>query len=244
MTFSVQEDEDGVCRVTQELVQKSFPSVAYINLDGVPNMGNDIDDYLINSFQMSMLVTSHGEIGSEGEWGSFNANDDPNSPLCLLLFDENTHLMGHAVGVPKKAGRRMYGSWKSRCATMTFTRSIEEQLAAFTAQREETFAHYIAPEDIADSGAKYFLTGYNTGRGPTLLPGDSQAYHLWAQYTSGYVKQHCREMDRLMNRLPRDDRWRCFLFLDEDYQLLGYTMMTPPARAARQRTPISSPWAP
>lgn len=224
VTFSVQEDEDGVCRVTQELVQKSFPSVAYINLDGVPNMGNDIDDYLINSFQMSMLVTSHGEIGSEGEWGSFNANDDPNSPLCLLLFDENTHLMGHAVGVPKKAGGGVWQLEVTLC-DYDFTSLYEEQLAAFTAQREETFAHYIAPEDIADSGAKYFLTGYNTGRGPTLLPGDSQAYHLWAQYTSGYVKQHCREMDRLMNRLPRDDRWRCFLFLDEDYQLLGYTMM-------------------
>lgn len=224
VTFSVQEDEDGVCRVTQELVQKSFPSVAYINLDGVPNMGNDIDDYLINSFQMSMLVTSHGEIGSEGEWGSFNANDDPNSPLCLLLFDENTHLMGHAVGVPKKAGGGVWQPEVTLC-DYDFTALYEEQLAAFTAQREETFAHYIAPEDIAGSGAKYFLTGYNTGRGPTLLPGDSQAYHLWAQYTSGYVKQHCREMDRLMNRLPRDDRWRCFLFLDEDYQLLGYTMM-------------------
>lgn len=224
VTFSVQEDEDGVCRVTQELVQKSFPSVAYINLDGVPNMGNDIDDYLINSFQMSMLVTSHGEIGSEGEWGSFNANDDPNSPLCLLLFDENTHLMGHAVGVPKKAGGGVWQLEVTLC-DYDFTSLYEEQLAAFTAQREETFAHYIAPEDIAGSGAKYFLTGYNTGRGPTLLPGDSQAYHLWAQYTSGYVKQHCREMDRLMNRLPRDDRWRCFLFLDEDYQLLGYTMM-------------------
>lgn len=224
VTFSVQEDEDGVCRVTQELVQKSFPNVAYINLDGVPNMGNDIDDYLINSFQMSMLVTSHGEIGSEGEWGSFNANDDPNSPLCLLLFDENTHLMGHAVGVPKKAGGGVWQLEVTLC-DYDFTSLYEEQLVAFTAQREETFAHYIAPEDIADSGAKYFLTGYNTGRGPTLLPGDSQAYHLWAQYTSGYVKQHCREMDRLMNRLPRDDRWRCFLFLDEDYQLLGYTMM-------------------
>ena len=224
VTFSVQEDEDGVCRVTQELVQKSFPSVAYINLDGVPNMGNDIDDYLINSFQMSMLVTSHGEIGSEGEWGSFNANDDPNSPLCLLLFNENTHLMGHAVGVPKKAGGGVWQLEVTLC-DYDFTSLYEEQLAAFTAQLEETFAHYIAPEDIADSGAKYFLTGYNTGRGPTLLPGDSQAYHLWAQYTSGYVKQHCREMDRLMNRLPRDDRWRCFLFLDEDYQLLGYTMM-------------------
>lgn len=224
VTFSVQEDEDGVCRVTQELVQKSFPSVAYINLDGVPNMGNDIDDYLINSFQMSMLVTSHGETGSEGEWGSFNANDDPNSPLCLLLFDENTHLMGHAVGVPKKAGGGVWQLEVTLC-DYDFTSLYEEQLAAFTAQREETFAHYIAPEDIADSGAKYFLTGYNTGRGPTLLPGDSQAYHLWAQYTSGYVEQHCRKMDRLIDRLPRDDRWRCFLFLDEDYQLLGYTMM-------------------
>ena len=200
VTFSVQEDEDGVCRVTQELVQKSFPSVDYINLDGVPNMGNDIDDYLINSFQMSMLVTSHGEIGSEGEWGSFNANDDPNSPLCLLLFDENTHLMGHAVGVPKKAGGGVWQLEVTLC-DYDFTSLYEEQLAAFTAQREETFAHYIAPEDIADSGAKYFLTGYNTGRGPTLLPGDSQAYHLWAQYTSGYVEQHCRKMDRLIDRL-------------------------------------------
>ena len=88
-----------------------------------------------------------------------------------------------------------------------------------------SFANYIASEDIEDSGAKYFLTGYNTGRGPTLLPGDSQAYHLWAEYTSPYVEKHSREMDRLRDRLPRDDRWRCFLLLDGDHQLLGYTMM-------------------
>ena len=59
--------------------------------------------------------------------------------------------------------------------------------------RQETFANYIAPEDIEDSGAAYFLEGYNTGRGPTLLPGDAQTYHLWAQYTSPYVEKHCRE---------------------------------------------------
>lgn len=106
-----------------------------------------------------------------------------------------------------------------------FTALYEEQMALFDAQRDETFANYIAPEDIEDSGAEYFLTGYNTGRGPTLLPGDSQAYHLWAEYTSPYVEKHSREMDRLRDRLPRDDRWRCFLLLDGDHQLLGYTMM-------------------
>lgn len=224
VTFTVEEDAEGVCTVTPELVQAQFPEVEYINLEGVPNMGGDIDTYLIDSFQMAQLVTSRGQQGSQGEWGSFNANDDPDSPLCLLLFDSNTHLMGHAVGVPEKAGS---GTWQLQVTLCDydFTALYEEQMALFDAQRDETFANYIAPEDIEDSGAEYFLTGYNTGRGPTLLPGDSQAYHLWAEYTSPYVEKHSREMDRLRDRLPRDDRWRCFLLLDGDHQLLGYTMM-------------------
>lgn len=224
VTFTVEENDEGVCIVTPELVQAQFPEVEYINLEGVPNMGGDIDTYLIDSFQMAQLVTSRGQQGSQGEWGSFNANDDPDSPLCLLLFDSNTHLMGHAVGVPEKAGS---GTWQLQVTLCDydFTALYEEQMALFDAQRDETFANYIAPEDIEDSGAEYFLTGYNTGRGPTLLPGDSQAYHLWAEYTSPYVEKHSREMDRLRDRLPRDDRWRCFLLLDGDYQLLGYTMM-------------------
>ncbi len=222
--LTVEEDQEGVCTVSPELVRQQIPGVEYMNLDGVPDMGDDIDPYLINSFQMAILVTSRGQYGSEGEWGSFDANRDPNSPLCLLLYDSNFHLMGHAVGAPEAAGD---GQWQLEVTLCDydFTALYEEQLSEFEAQRAETFANYIAPEDIQDSGAKYFLTGYNTGRGPTLLPGDAQTYHLWAQYTSPYVEKHCREMDRLQDRLPRDDRWRCFLFLDEDYQLLGYTML-------------------
>ncbi len=222
--FTVEEDDEGVCTVTPELVQEQIPGVAYINLDGVPDMGDDIDAYLINSFQMAMLVSSRGEYGSEGEWGSFDANRDPNSPLCLLLYDSNFHLMGHAVGVPQEAGD---GQWQLEVTLCDydFTALFEQQLSDFEAQREEIFAHYIAPEDIIGSGAEYFLEGYNTGRGPTLLPGDAQGYHLWAQYTSPYVAEHSRSLDRLRDRLPREDRWRCFLFLDGDYQLLGYTMM-------------------
>ena len=224
VVFTVEEDDEGVCIVSPELVRDQIPGVEYMNLDGVPDMGDDIDPYLINSFQMAILVTSRGQYGSEGEWGSFDANRDPDSPLCLLLYDSKFHLMGHAVGAPEAAGD---GQWQLEVTLCDydFTALYEEQLSEFEAQRAETFANYIAPEDIQDSGAKYFLTGYNTGRGPTLLPGDAQTYHLWAQYTSPYVEKHCREMDRLQDRLPRDDRWRCFLFLDEDYQLLGYTML-------------------
>ena len=222
--FTVEEDDEGVCTVTPELVREQIPGVEYLNLDGVPDMGDDIDPYLINSFQMAMLVTSRGEYGSENEWGSFDANRDPDSPLCLLLYDSNFHLMGHAVGVPQEAGD---GQWQLEVTLCDydFTALYEQQLSDFQSQREETFAHYIAPEDIVDSGAEFFLEGYNTGRGPTLLPGDAQAYHLWAQYTSHYVEQHSRGLDRLKDRLPRDDRWRAYLLLDEDYQLLGYTMM-------------------
>ncbi len=224
VVFTVEEDEEGVCIVTPELVRDQIPGVEYMNLDGVPDMGDDIDSYLINSFQMAMLVSSRGQYGSEGEWGSFDADTASKRLQCLLLYDSKFHLMGHAVGAPEAAGD---GQWQLEVTLCDydFTALYEQQLSDFEAQWEETFANYIAPEDIEDSGAEFFLTGYNTGRGPTLLPGDAQTYHLWAQYTSPYVEQHCREMDRLQDRLPRDDRWRCFLFLDEDYQLLGYTML-------------------
>ena len=39
------------------------------------------------------------------------------------------------------------------------------------------------------------------------------------------MTEHSRGLDRLRDRLPRDDRWRCFLLLDKDHRLLGYTVM-------------------
>ena len=222
--LAVEEDDDGVCVVTPELVQSQIPGVVYINLDGVPDMGDDIDPYLINSFQMAMLVSSQGEYGSEGEWGSFDADTASKRLQCLLLYDGNFHLCGHAVGAPKEVENGVWQLEVTLC-DYDFTELYEQQRAAFEAQRAETFSNYIAPEDIEDSGTAYFLEGYNTGRGPTLLPGDPQTYHLWAQYTSPYVTEHSRELDRLRDRLPRDDRWRAYLLLDRDHQLLGYTMM-------------------
>ena len=217
-------DENGVCKVTPELVRESVPRVECINFFGVPNMGNEIDPYLLDSFQMASLVASKGEWGSGNEWGSFSPKNDPDSPQCLLLFDRNTHLMGYAVGVPEEVGD---GSWQMEVTLCDydFSALYEEQLAAFTQAREQTFGHYIAPKDLTDSGAVWFLSGYNTGRGPLLREDDSQAYHLWSQMTSPYFEKHCREIGQIEHRLPREDRWRCFLLFDGDHELIGYTML-------------------
>ena len=43
VTFTVEENDEGVCIVSTELVQAQFPEVEYINLEGTPNMGGDID---------------------------------------------------------------------------------------------------------------------------------------------------------------------------------------------------------
>lgn len=135
-----------------------------INFGGTPNLGNDIDSYLIDSFQMAILVSTQGEYGSEGEWGSFSPKSDPDSPRSLLLFDGNTHLMGYSVGVPEDVGG---GAWRMQVTLCDydFTELYEEQLAEFTADQDRLFQNYIAPEDLADSGAEWFLYGYNTGRG-------------------------------------------------------------------------------
>ena len=71
----------------------------------------------------------------------------------------------------------------------------------------------------------WFLKGYNTGRGPVLREDDAQIYALWHTLHSPELERQCREIERLEESLPREDRWMCYLLLDRDYNLLGYTML-------------------
>ena len=106
-----------------------------------------------------------------------------------------------------------------------FTELYEEQLAAFEENWEADFSTYIPPEEIESSGAVWFLNGYNTGKGPVLREDDAQIYHLWALLHSPEPERQCREIERLEEFLPNEGRWRCYLLLDKDYNLLGYTML-------------------
>ena len=218
-----QEGEDGKVKVTPDHLRTYFPLLSGINFSTTSTTSDNIDDYLVENFQMANLVSSRGADGTDEEMGMFSTRSS-GTRVCLLMFDRNTHLMGYFIGEPIQVSE---GQWQMDVVTCDydFTELYEEQLAAFEGNWEEDFSNYIPPEEIGSSGAVWFLNGYNTGKGPVLREDDAQIYHLWALLHSPEPERQCREIQRLEEFLPNEGRWRCYLLLDADYDLLGYTML-------------------
>ena len=218
-----QEDENGKVKVTPDQLRESFPTLTGINFSTTSTTSDNIDDYLVENFQMANLVSSRGAYGTDEEWGMFSTRSS-GTRVCLLMFDRNTHLMGYFIGEPIQVSE---GQWQLDVVSCDydFTPLYEEQLAAFEGSWEEDFSNYIPPEEIGSSGVVWFLSGYNTGKGPVLREDDAQIYHLWQALHSAGLARQCREIERLEEFLPSEGRWRCYLLLDADYDLLGYTML-------------------
>ena len=219
-----QEDEDGMVTATPEYLEGFFPTLTCIDFRTTIKTSDNIDDYLVDSFQMATLVSSRGAQNAVGERGMYNAGSDSNNRVALMIFDDNTHLMGYFIGSPTNLGG---GKWQMDVVNCDydFTHLYEAELAAFEGNWEEDFSTYIPPEEIESSGAVWFLNGYNTGRGPVLREDDAQIYALWHTLHGPELARQCREIERLEESLPRKDRWMCYLLLDQDYNLLGYTML-------------------
>ena len=210
-------------KVTPDQLREYFPTLTGINFDPTSTTSDNIDDYLMENLQLAHLVSSRGAAGTDEEWGMFSARSS-GTRVCLLMFDRNTHLMGYSIGEPIQVSE---GQWQLDVVSCDydFTELYEEQLAAFEESWEEDFSNYIPPEEIDDAGVVWFLNGYNTGKGPVLREDDAQIYHLWAMLHSPEPERHCYEIQRLEEFLPREGRWQCYLLLDADYDLLGYTML-------------------
>ena len=219
----LEEDESGMVTVTPDLLREYFPLLAGLNFSTTSTTGDDIDDYLMENYQLANLVASRGACGTDEEWGRFNARSS-GTRVCLLLFDRNTHLMGYFIGEPVQVQE---GKWRLDVVPCDydFTALYEEQLAAFEESWRADFSTYIPPEEIERAGTVWFLSGYNTGKGPVLREDDAQIYHLWHALHSPDLARRCREVERLEEFLPTEGRWRCCLLLDQDYTLLGYTML-------------------
>ncbi|HIY20708.1 MAG TPA: zinc ribbon domain-containing protein [Candidatus Flavonifractor merdigallinarum] len=220
----LEEDENGMVTVTPDLMQEYFPTLTGINFGTTSQTSENIDDYLLDSFQMAILVASQGTESSVGEWGQYKASQDSSNRVCLLIYDENTHLMGYFIGSPTHLGD---GRWQMDVVSCDydFTQLYEEQRSAFEQSWQEDFSTYIPPEELESFGTVWFVSGYNTGQGPVLREDDAQLYYLWHTLHAPDLEQKCREIQRLEEFLPNEGRWRCYLFLDENYELLGYTML-------------------
>ena len=218
-----QEDENGMVKVTPDQLREYFPTLTGINFSTTSTTSDNIDDYLMENVQLAHLVSSRGAAGTDEEMGMFSARSS-GTRVCLLMFDQNTHLMGYSIGEPIQVSE---GQWQLDVVSCDydFTELYEEQLAAFEGNWEEDFSNYIPPEEIDDAGVVWFLNGYNTGKGPVLREDDAQIYHLWAMLHSPELERQCYEIQRLKEFLPNEGRWRCYLLLDADYDLLGYTML-------------------
>ena len=219
-----QEDEDGMVTVTPEYLEEFFPTLTCISFGTTTKTSDNIDDYLVDSFQMAILVSSRGAQSAVGDHGMYNAGSDSNNRVSLLIFDGNTHLMGYFIGEPIQIAERKWQIEVVSC-DYDFTELYEEQLAAFEESWREDFSTYIPPEEIENAGTVWFLSGYNTGKGPVLREDDAQIYHLWHALHASNLARQCREIQRLEEFLPSEGRWRCYLLLDADYDLLGYTML-------------------
>ena len=218
------EDENGMFDVTAERMREYFPQATHINFRPTTLVSGSIDDYLIDSFQMAALVSSQGDSGSDGEWEPLIPDEAADSRLCLLLFDRNTHLMGYFIGSPTHLGE---GQWQLNITLCDydFTGLYLKQLSAFEEGWQTAFPSHIPPEELESSGAVWFLSGYSTGRGPVLRKDDAQVYHLWTVLHSPEIQRQCRGIQQLEEFLPSEGHWKCFLLLDADCRLLGYTLL-------------------
>lgn len=104
-----QEDENGMVKVTPEYLEEFFPTLTCIDFGTTTQTSDNIDDYLVDSFQMAQLVSSRGAESAVGDYGMYNAGNDSNNRVALLLFDGNTHLMGYFIGSPTSLGD---GKWQ------------------------------------------------------------------------------------------------------------------------------------
>lgn len=219
----LQEDGEGRCRVTEDAVRELFPEMTALYFSGVPNMGEDLDEYIKDSYYMARLVGSRGEDTDKDSYGSFTPGNDSDSPRCLLVFDGPTSLCGYVVAQPKSEGG---GKWS---LTMTrdhydFSGLYADELRNFQNRSEYD---YIDPEDALSCGAESFLYAYNMSNTAGKY-NDAQLYHLWNREQSAYLDKHLRSMDRWEDSVPSGTQqnpvWRFYLLFDGNNEVIGYTV--------------------
>ncbi len=219
--MDIQVGPDGQCTVDMDMIKAQFPEVMFFSGSGSP-LGNDIDDYLMDSYHMAVLVSN----GTRQP--GYDRNHVSAQNFCaILLYDDQAHLYGYAIGLPKDRGGGVCRLEFTRC-DYDFSSLVQEQAGAYSDSVEtlEQMRH-VSPGEIYDCGAAWYIRGFNTtkdsGRDRVC-----QMYHLWSCLNSPYLERHCRNMKYFQppQENANDLRYTYYLLLDEDYDLIGYTLLS------------------
>lgn len=223
----LQEDGNGVCMVDPDVVKEAFPESDTCNFFGVPAMSRELEPYLMDSFPFAWLVREGTHTRFGYDYSIVTPRNEPESNFCLLVFqnDGGPCLTGYFVGT---LADEEDGRWRMDVTPCRyeFSQLVDTQRDAFYADRTFLYENYIPPEEVASSGAAYYLRGYNTGRSPDPQEDDCQMYHIWSEFTSPHLMRFVKPIDNLVNVVPSEGRWVCCLLMDKNYEPLGYTMLT------------------
>lgn len=217
-------EEDGELYINIEDVQGYIPEAKYLKWDGTPAMGDDIDEYLRDSYHMACLIGSKGEEGCDDDSDNISVGNNPKSTRALLIYSELTTLCGYSVGVPEDLGDGKWAIDLTHC-DYDFTGMYKEQERAFYSRTEYEF---IPLEEIEKHAPASFIYAYTMGniREEYSM---RQMYHIWQQANSQYLNHHLRDFaEQWESRVPQEDDddpvWRYYLLYDENQEVIGYTI--------------------
>lgn len=221
-----QEPGQNYCKVTIEQLQILVPEMVYFDSADSPSLGDDIDSYLSISYPMLCLISSGGKEAGGSHYNHIYIGENM-ATTSLMLLSDTMRLCGYFVGQPEELGD---GKWRMPITLCDYDFSVlyERQAAAFEKAKTEDYP-YIAHQDVESCGAKSFFFGYSTGYMWEETQ-TQQLYFIWAQMNSSAAEHYRKSMDQLEGRKPSSDSdenlWRYFVFLDDNDQVLGYTVFS------------------
>lgn len=220
MTIYLEKSERGYFDLSVDALSPYLPEGSTFCTAYTPNLGSNIDEYIKDSFTFAALFRWPGLSSDQMRLS------DERSSIALLVFEEDDGLWltGYFVGNPTRYNDNTLRLDVTPCR-YDITSLAAKELTAFYGNRDFLYENYIAPENVANSGAAWYLRGYYTGQSPDPREDDCQMYHLWSEATSPYKERFCRPINEFGAVVPDTERWVCCLLLDKNYELLGYTML-------------------
>ena len=82
--IQLEENEEGKCVVTPGIIREYFPEATTCYFDDLPRLGEDIDDYIKNSYVFASFIKRGIDEPYTGEGNRFER--DPRTGVYLLLF--------------------------------------------------------------------------------------------------------------------------------------------------------------